>query len=88
MAEYSDTSGDTSEDTEQPPDEDRQREMREASLEDREKRVYELVGDTPRHIDSLVEEIDLPVPVVSSTLLSLEIKGLVEQLDGSRYVAT
>lgn len=88
MAEYSEETAEAPEDGAQPPDEDRQREMREASLEDREKRLYDLLGDSPRHIDSLVEEVELPVPVVSSTLLSLEIKGLVEQLDGSRYVAT
>ena len=69
------------------PDEDRQQAMRAESLDSRERKLYGLLGDTPRHIDTLVEEVDLPVPVVSSTLVSLEIKGLVKQLDGSRYVA-
>jgi DNA processing protein len=67
---------------------EKQRELREESLEDRERQLYEMLGDTPRHIDALVEQAELPAPVVSSTLVSLEIKGLAKQLDGSRYVAT
>ena len=56
------------------------------SLNKRERRIFELLGHSPRHIDSLVEETDLPVSMVSSALLTLEVKGLVTQLSGSRYV--
>ena len=60
--------------------------MRLDALEDRERELFEMLGDTPRHIDSIVEETGLEVGEVSSTLLSLEIKGLATQLDGGRYV--
>ncbi len=88
LAEASSSHSPDEEEEAERPDKDRQQEMREESLGNRERKLYDLLGDTPRHIDSLVEEVDLPVPVVSSTLVSLEIKGLVKQLDGSRYVAT
>ena len=56
------------------------------SLNKRERHIFELLGHSPRHIDSLVDETDLPVSMVSSALLTLEVKGLITQLSGSRYV--
>lgn len=56
------------------------------SLNDRERRILGLVRRSPRHIDALIDEVDLPASIVSSALLTLEVKGLVTKLSGSRYV--
>ena len=72
-----------------PDSEQETREMddpRVLSLNKRERRIFELLGYSPRHIDSLVDETELPASMVSSALLTLEVKGLITQLSGSRYV--
>jgi len=56
------------------------------ALNTRERQLFEMLTHSPRHIDSLIAETGLPVSIVSSTLLTLEVKGLVKQLTGSRYV--
>lgn len=43
-------------------------------------------GDDPRDIDAIVAESGLPMPAVSSLLLQLELKRLVRQLPGKRFV--
>ncbi|TES94275.1 MAG: DNA-protecting protein DprA [Candidatus Cloacimonadota bacterium] len=50
-----------------------------------EKRVYETLRENPILIDDIIEKIKLPSSKVSSVLLSLEIKGLVQQLPGKRF---
>lgn len=56
------------------------------ALNDRERGVLALLSSSPRHIDEIVTETQLPPSIVSSTLLTLEIRGLIEQLAGQRYV--
>jgi len=56
------------------------------ALNQRERQVFELVGRTPVHIDAVIERSGLPASIVSSTLLTLEIRGLLQQLSGQRYV--
>jgi DNA processing protein len=56
------------------------------ALNERERRILEMVSASPRHIDEVVAETELPPSIVSSTLLTLEIRGLIEQLAGQRYV--
>ena len=53
-----------------------------------EKRVYETLRENPILIDDIIEKIKLPSSKVSSVLLSLEIKGLVQQLPGKRFTKT
>jgi DNA processing protein len=48
--------------------------------------LFELVGYTPQHIDELRRQSDLPIPVVSSTLAMLELKGLIRQSGAMQYV--
>jgi DNA processing protein len=57
------------------------------ALNEREKAILDLVGPQPQHIDELVAAADLPPSIVSSTLMTLEIRGLIRQLPGQRYVA-
>jgi predicted Rossmann fold nucleotide-binding protein DprA/Smf involved in DNA uptake len=45
-----------------------------------------MVGPSPIHIDEVVTETGLPPSIVSSTLMTLEIRGLIRQLAGQRYV--
>ncbi len=59
---------------------------RSLSLNPREQRIYGLVGRTPLHIDQIAAEAELPASIVSSTLLTLEIRGLISQTPGQCYV--
>jgi len=56
------------------------------ALNERERRIYELLGSAPQHIDEVVSRTQLPPSIVSSTLLTLEIRGLIQRLAGNRYV--
>ncbi len=40
----------------------------------------------PVHIDTIVQKLSKPAPLVSSVLLTLELKGLVRQLPGKQFV--
>ena len=53
------------------------------NLEGDERRVYEALGGAPLP-DALSAAISLPIPVVVTHLLSLELKGLVRSV-GGRY---
>ena len=55
-------------------------------LNDEEKRVYEAVDGEPMLADQLIQLTGLSFPILSVALLQLEIKKLVQQLPGSRYV--
>ena len=56
------------------------------SLEDEEERVFRLVEDEPVHIDSIIAQTGIETSRVSAILLQLELKGLVQQLPGKRFV--
>ncbi|HEY90057.1 MAG TPA: DNA-protecting protein DprA [Thermoflexia bacterium] len=49
--------------------------------------IFENLSTTPTHVDALSREIDLPVETVSSTLVMMELKGLVRQAGPMRYVS-
>lgn len=48
--------------------------------------IHAAIGDDEAHIDVVIERSGLPSHIVSSTLLALEMKKLVRQLPGSRFV--
>lgn len=56
------------------------------ALNEHERRVFESVGPSPKQIDAIIAESGLSASMVSGTLLALEVKGLVKQLAGQRYV--
>jgi len=56
------------------------------ALNARERRIFDLVGPSPMHVDEVISQTELPPSIVSSTLLTLEIRGLLRQLAGQRYV--
>ncbi|RLC32161.1 MAG: DNA-protecting protein DprA [Deltaproteobacteria bacterium] len=57
----------------------------EPELSDTERKLFEIVGDYPVHIDEIVRRSELDTSEVSSALMSLELKGLIRQLMGKRF---
>ena len=51
-----------------------------------ERQVFDAIGHSPMQIDAVIERTGLPASVVSSTLLTLEIRGIAKQLPGQCYV--
>jgi DNA processing protein len=54
-------------------------------LPEEERVLYELLGETPLHIDVMIRESRLDPGKVSSILLNLELKGLVSQWPGKCF---
>jgi DNA processing protein len=55
-------------------------------LEDNEKRVYDLLGDYPVHIDDIAREGNMEPGTASAVLMRMELKGIVRQLPGKLFV--
>jgi DNA processing protein len=55
-------------------------------LSEMEKNIFRLISDEPYHIDKVATQASVSVPQALSTLLSLELKGLVKQLSGKMFV--
>lgn len=55
-------------------------------LEPEEARIYDLLSDYPTHIDHIVREADMEPGEVLSTLMKMELKGIVTQLAGKMFV--
>jgi DNA processing protein len=56
-------------------------------LSDLEKGIYEKLSAEPVSVEYLVEVLAQPVDRLANALLSLELKGLIRNLPGQRYVA-
>jgi DNA processing protein len=54
-------------------------------LTEEEKILYQLLGETPLHIDAIIRESRLDPGKVSSFLLNLELKGLISQWPGKCF---
>lgn len=59
---------------------------RSLALNSQEKKIFSLLSSSPKDIDEIIQMAKLPTSVVSSTLMILEIKKLVKQLSGKRFV--
>jgi DNA processing protein len=55
------------------------------ALNERERAIYDLLSSSPIHIDQVLEAAGLPISMVSATLLTLEIRGIVTQHPGQLY---
>jgi len=55
-------------------------------LDEPERRLYDIVGEYPMHIDQIVRLSGLSSGEVSSALMRLELKELVKQLPGKQFV--
>ena len=53
---------------------------------DNEKFIYELIGNEPMHVDIIVEQSKLKSDEVGSTLLFLEMKGLIRNIGAANYI--
>ena len=53
---------------------------------DEEKTMLALLSHDPRHIDELIRDSDLPTMTVTSTLMMMELKGMIKQVGGMMYV--
>ncbi len=60
-------------------------ETRGPELDKEERILYEMLGETPLHIDLLIRESQLEPGKVSSLLLNLELKGLIAQWPGKCF---
>lgn len=56
------------------------------NLTPKEKKVYNIISDEPLNTDSIIDHTGFNSPDVLSILLRMEIKGLIKQLPGQRYV--
>jgi DNA processing protein len=56
-------------------------------LTDGETLIYEHLTGSPKQLDALVRECRLSVSDAASYLLSLELRGLIRQLSGKRFIA-
>ncbi|NIM97467.1 MAG: DNA-protecting protein DprA [candidate division Zixibacteria bacterium] len=63
-----------------------QKERDVSRLSETEKSIFELISNQPYHIDKIASQASVGVPQALSTLLSLELKGLVKQLSGKMFV--
>jgi len=54
-------------------------------LSEEERALYEMVGETPLHIDAMIRESQFEPGKVSSLLLNLELKGLISQWPGKCF---
>jgi len=54
-------------------------------LSTEERKVYEIMGPYPTHIDDLVRKLSMEPGKLASVLLNLELKGLVEQSPGKLF---
>jgi DNA processing protein len=49
------------------------------------RRIWDCLAEGPKHLDEMVQQLDLPVPQLSGALMMLEMKKLVRRLPGNRY---
>ena len=56
------------------------------SLNEEEKIIYPLITKEPAQIDEIIEASKLPAGKVSETLLNLELKDLIKEIEGKRFI--
>src|SRR6266436_29664 len=62
-------------------------EMQSALPENAEERtLLELISHDPRHVDDLIRESGLPTTTVTSTLMMMELQGMIKQMGGMQFV--
>ena len=61
-------------------------EAKEPKLGEREQRVYDLISLEPVHVDDIIGRADLSPTEASHILLLLQLEGLIEEVEGGRYI--
>jgi len=59
---------------------------RQISLPENENTVWQILSRKPAHIDQIITSTGRPAPEVLSSLLNLELRGVIEQKPGNMYV--
>lgn len=67
-------------------DEEDTEDARTLAMTQQEKRIFTVLSTQPRNIDEITADVGLPVAIVNSTLMIMEIKRWVRQLAGNRFV--
>ncbi len=67
-------------------DNKRVEDMRSLTLNTQENKIFSLLSSTPKNIDEITIQSGIPVSNVTSILLILEVRNLVKQLSGNRFV--
>ena len=57
-------------------------------MEEDEKRIYDILGDYPVHIDQIVRDSKTDPARVAGLLTTLELKGAIRQLPGKMFVVS
>jgi len=60
--------------------------QRETNLSPEERRVYDLIGLEPLHIDDIISRVGISPTQAAQILLMLQLQGLIEQIEGRRYI--
>ena len=68
------------------PDVETAQELPLPNLNDVERTVYGTLDDSPKDIDLIVREAEIPAGNAASALMALELRGLVRQLPGKRFL--
>ncbi len=55
-------------------------------MTDEEEAIFKFLGYDPRHIDDIIRESKISINKALSLLLNLELRGIVKQMDGKRFV--
>ena len=55
-------------------------------MDELEKKVYEIIGDYPMHMDNIVRLGKMEVGKVAGILMRMELEGIVKQLPGKMFV--
>ena len=55
------------------------------SLNEVERTICTYLGNEPKHVDSIIREIKIPSGRALSTLLALELKGIIRQAEGKQF---
>jgi len=60
--------------------------IKDASLGEKEKKIYRLITKEPIQIDEIIETSKLSAGKVSEILLNLELKDLIKEIEGKRFI--
>ena len=53
-----------------------------------ESQLLKTIGEDPIHIDDIIAAVHIPTPTVIATLAQLELKGIIKQIEGKKYITT
>jgi DNA processing protein len=56
------------------------------SLSEEDQIIYKIISNEPIHIDEIIEVSKLSVSKVSEILLNLELKDLIKEIEGKKFI--